>query len=140
MGTRRLRIATGELTITAILDDSPVADALWAALPIQGRVQTWGDEIYFSIPIDAPPHPASARATVDLGAVGFWPPGNALCLFYGRTPMSRGDEIRPASPVNVLGRMEGDPTILRKAVDGRSIVIEAATLEGDLPDVPEAIT
>ncbi len=110
--------------MTAVLDETPVADAVWAALPFRARVQTWGDEIYFSIPVDAPSHPASAREVVELGTVGFWPPGNALCLFYGRTPMSRGDEIRPASAVNVLGRMEGDPRILKRAAEGAPITIE----------------
>ena len=119
----KVRVVTGNLTVTATLNDSPTADALWAALPITGRVQTWGDEIYFSIPVQAE-EAEDAQETVDKGAVAFWPPGNALCLFWGPTPMSRGDEIRPASKVNVIGQIDGDPTVLSAAADGAAISIE----------------
>ena len=119
----QIRVVTGNLTVTATLNDSPTADALWAALPITGRVQTWGDEIYFSIPVQAE-EAEDAQETVDKGAVAFWPPGNALCLFWGPTPMSRGDEIRPASKVNVIGQIAGDPPVLAAAADGAAISIE----------------
>ena len=125
MGDRRIRIRAGAVTVSATLDDSSTADAVWEALPITGQVQTWGDEIYFSIPVEAAEAP-DARATVDKGAVAYWPPGSALCLFWGPTPMSRGDEIRPASPVNVLGAIEGDPTVLGRAPYGAEIVVERA--------------
>ena len=125
MNDRRIRIRAGAVTVSAILDDSSTADAVWDALPITGQVQTWGDEIYFSIPVEAAEAP-DAQATVDKGAVAYWPPGSALCLFWGPTPMSRGDEIRPASPVNVLGAMEGDPTVLGQASYGTEIVVERA--------------
>ena len=119
----QIRVVAGNLTVTAALNDSPTADALWAALPITGRVQTWGDEIYFSIPVQAE-EAEDAQETVDKGAVAFWPPVNALCLFWGPTPMSRGDEIRPASKVNVIGQIDGDPTVLAAAADGAAISIE----------------
>ena len=125
MNERRIRIRAGAVTVTATLDDSSTADAVWDALPITGQVQTWGDEIYFPIPVEAA-EASDAQATVDKGAVAYWPPGSALCLFWGPTPMSRGDEIRPASPVNVLGAMEGDPTVLGQAPDGAEIVVERA--------------
>ena len=125
MGDRRIRIRAGAVTVSATLDDSSTADAVWEALPITGQVQTWGDEIYFPIPVEAAEAP-DARATVDKGAVAYWPPGSALCLFWGPTPMSRGDEIRPASPVNVLGAIEGDPTVLGRAPYGAEIVVERA--------------
>ena len=73
----QIRVVTGNLTVTATLNDSPTADALWAALPITGRVQTWGDEIYFSTPVQAE-EAEDAQETVDKGAVAFWPLGNAL--------------------------------------------------------------
>ena len=104
---------------------SRTADALWNALPITGSVQTWGDEIYFSIPVEAP-EAHDAQATVDKGAVAYWPPGSALCLFWGPTPMSRGDEIRPASAVNVVGAIDGDPTVLGAVASGAAIVVERA--------------
>ncbi len=125
MGDRRIRIRAGAVSVSATLDDSSTADAVWDALPITGQVQTWGDEIYFSIPVEAAEAP-DAQATVDKGAVAYWPPGSALCLFWGPTPMSRGDEIRPASPVNVFGAIEGDPTVLGQASYGAEIVVERA--------------
>ena len=125
MSERRIRIRAGAVTVSATLDDSPTADAVWDALPITGQVQTWGDEIYFSIPVEAA-EAADARATVDKGAVAYWPPGSALCLFWGPTPMSRRDEIRPASAVNVLGAIDGDPTVLGGAPSGAEIVVERA--------------
>ena len=122
---RRIRITAGDVTVEATLNDSPTADALWDALPIRGRVQTWGDEIYFGIPVTAG-EADDARATVDKGAVAYWPPGSALCLFWGPTPASRGNEIRPASPVNVIGRIAGDPAVLAQAPDGGEITVESA--------------
>ena len=79
----------------------------------------------FPIPVEAA-EAADARATVDKGAVAYWPPGSALCLFWGPTPMSRGDEIRPASAVNVLGAIDGDPTVLGRVRSGTEIVVERA--------------
>ena len=125
MSERRIRIAADGVVVSAALNDSTTADALWQALPITGSVQTWGDEIYFAIPIDVAEAP-DAQATVDRGAVAYWPPGGALCLFWGPTPMSRGDEIRPASPVNVLGAIDGDPSVLARVADGAAITVERA--------------
>lgn len=123
MGDKLILIRAGGVTVTAALNDSPTAGAVWDALPITGRVQTWGDEIYFPIPVDAAEAPDAAE-TVDKGAVAYWPPGNALCLFWGPTPMSRGDEIRPASAVNVIGTIDGDPTVLGAVPSGAEIVVE----------------
>ena len=122
---RRIRIAAGDVTIEAALNDSATADALWDALPISGRVQTWGDEIYFGIPVTAE-EADDARATVDRGAIADWPPGSALCLFWGPTPASRGNEIRPASPVNVIGQIAGDPAVLAAAPDGAEVTVDPA--------------
>ena len=123
MSDRLIRIRAGGVTVTAALNDSTTAGAVWDALPITGQVQTWGDEIYFPIPVDAEEAPDAAK-TVDKGAVAYWPPGNALCLFWGPTPMSRGDEIRPASAVNVIGTIDGDATVLGAVPSGAEIVVE----------------
>ena len=123
MGDKLILIRAGGATVTAALNDSPTAGAVWDALPITGRVQTWGDEIYFPIPVDAAEAPDAAE-TVDKGAVAYWPPGSALCLFWGPTPMSRGDEIRPASAVNVIGAIDGDSTVLAAVPGGAEIVVE----------------
>lgn len=115
--SRRIRIEIGELTFTATLLDTSVADAVWSALPLEVRYNTWGDEIYFDTGFEVPPAPG--RETVEFGDVGYWPPGRAMCLFYGPTPMSGPGEIRPASPVAVFGRLEGDAGALRNARGGR---------------------
>lgn len=122
---RRITVRAGEVTIDGQLNDSPTADLLWEALTVKAVANTWGDEIYFSIPVTVE-EDDSAQETVDLGAIAYWPPGNALCLFFGPTPMSRGDEIRPASAVNMLGMLEGDPTVLKSVQPGTIIeVIQA---------------
>ena len=121
----KIRITSGDVSLTASLNDSHTANLIWDALPIVGSVQTWGDEIYFPIPISAS-NDETAADVVDKGAVAYWPPGNALCLFWGPTPASHGDEIRPASAVNVCGMIDDDPTVLRKAPYGGEIRIERA--------------
>lgn len=108
-----------------MLNDSPMADALWAALPIRGRADTWGDEIYFRIPVDEPVDAGAGEETVDLGAIGYWPPGKALCFFFGPTPMSRGSEIRPASAVHVMGMIEGDSRVLKRVQSGAPVSVDA---------------
>ena len=122
MQKRRIKITAGAETVTAVLNESPTAGLVWDALPIEAQASTWGDEIYFRIPVQAGED--DAREVVDLGDVGYWPPGQALCLFFGPTPMSRGDEIRPASPVNVLGKIEGDATVLRSVRSGSGVTVE----------------
>lgn len=125
MPERRITIRAGDVTIDGELNDSPTADMVWDALPITASASIWGDEIYFSIPVSADGDD-TAQETVELGAIAYWPPGSALCLFFGPTPMSQGDEIRPASAVNVLGMIEGDPTVLRSVRSGTAIEVVRA--------------
>lgn len=125
---RKLRIRAGEVTALATLNDSPTATAIWEALPIDARANLWGDEIYFSIPVDRAED--GAQATVQLGDLGYWPPGNAFCIFFGPTPLSRGDEIRPASAVNVVGRIDGDPRVFRQVRADARVTLEASTSSG----------
>lgn len=122
---RRIRITAGKTTCAATLDESRTATAIWEALPIEGRGDTWGDEIYMSVPVTCPPE--SPRETVEMGDLGYWPPGSAFCIFFGPTPASRGAEIRPASPVNVFGRVDGDPTVFKAVRGGSRVKIERAT-------------
>ena len=117
MSDRRIRINADGVTLTATLNQSPTATKLWAVLPIVSHVQTWGDEIYFSIPLQEP-EADDAQETVDRGAVAYWPPGNALRLFWGPTPMRRGNELRPASAVNVIGQLSGLITQVGPDLDG----------------------
>ena len=117
---RQIKITAGLVEAIADLDDSPTADAIWEALPIKGQANTWGDEIYFDIPVFLDPS-ADAREAVAVGELGYWPPGHAFCIFFGRTPASRGDEIRAASPVNILGQLEGDPLAFDSVPGGTEI-------------------
>ena len=120
---RKIRITAGSVTVIMQLNDSPTADAVWQVLPLQARGNTWGDEIYFGIPVFVEEEP-DARDEVALGEVGYWPPGHAFCLFFGLTPMSQGNEIIAASPVNVIGQIEGDPTVLTEVPHGTLVCLE----------------
>ena len=122
MAERRVRLTVGDLELSGVLNATATADRLWSELPIDASGNTWGDEIYFRTSIEA--EEEDAQEVVDLGDIGYWPPGQALCLFYGPTPASRGDEIRPASPVNIIGKMDGDATVLKSVSSGVRVVIE----------------
>lgn len=124
MADRRIRITAGSVAAEAVLNGSVTATAVWEALPLAVPGETWGDEIYFSIPVKSKPE--SPRETVELGDLGYWPPGSAFCVFFGPTPASRGAEIRPASPVNVIGRVVGDPTAFKKVRSGTVVRVERA--------------
>jgi hypothetical protein len=121
---QRIKLTAGQVSAVALLNDSKTAQAIWEALPLRGMGNRWGDEIYFSIPVELDEE--SARAVVELGDLGYWAPGTAFCIFFGPTPASRGSEIRAASPVNVFGRLEGDPKVFRAVPDGSAVLIERA--------------
>ncbi|MBC8263687.1 MAG: hypothetical protein H8E47_06150 [Anaerolineales bacterium] len=123
----RIKITAGDVVAFAELDETATAEAIWDALPIEARANTWGDEIYFSIPVHL--EEENAQEVVEKGDLGYWPVGNAFCIFFGRTPASRGDEIRPASPVNVFGRLEGDPTIFKGVRSGEKVALEQSEVE-----------
>jgi len=115
----------GTLEAEILEDKNPkTAKAIWDALPFETRASAWGDEIYFSIPVKLSAE--KAQPTVEFGDLGYWPPGQGFCIFFGPTPISRGNEIRPANPVNVFGKVKGDPKILKKVKDGDKIRIERA--------------
>jgi hypothetical protein len=119
---RAIRITAGAVSAEARLNDSKTAGAIWDALPIEAKGQTWGDEIYFDIGVTAPPE--QARDVVDVGDLAYWPPGQAFCIFFGRIPASRGDECRAASPVNVVGKIVGDARMFTKVRSGSRVTIE----------------
>ncbi|MCY4436220.1 MAG: cyclophilin-like fold protein [Chloroflexi bacterium] len=120
--TKRIRIRCGELEAAATLNETDTAQAIWEALPIKGSANVWGDEIYFRIPVALTED--NAQEVVELGDLGYWPPGSAFCIFFGPTPMSHGDEIRPASPVNVFGRVECNLFALKNVSGDSPILIE----------------
>ena len=121
---RRIHITAGAVRAEAAIDASRTAAAIWEALPLEASAATWGDEIYFDIGVKVPPE--SPKAVVELGDLGYWPPGRAFCIFFGPTPASRGDEIRPASGVNVFGRIVGDPKVFKSVRAGAAIRVERA--------------
>ena len=116
-------ITAGSIRLEAELNDTFTAKAISNILPITAAANTWGDEIYFSMPITL--ELENGQEVVDLGDLGYWPPGGAFCIFYGPTPASQGDEIRPASAVTIIGKVQGDVTAL-KQTRVEQVVIEAA--------------
>jgi len=120
---RRIIIEAGGVESQAILADSESAKAIWDSLPIESTCNIWGDEVYFSIPVSLPLD-ETAKEIVDMGDLGYWPTGKALCIFFGPTPISEGDEIRPASAVNIVGKIVGDPKIFKKISSGTKVSVK----------------
>lgn len=117
----QIRIAVGETEMDAILNDTATARGVLGILPITATVNRWGEEIYFTIPLDMGEE--DAREEVAVGDIAYWPQGKAMCIFLGRTPASRGDEPRAISPVNVIGHVEASAELLGKVKQGDTIII-----------------
>ena len=120
---RKIIISTEKLRMEAILAEGSSADIFWNTLPITGRANTWGDEIYFNVNLQMPLDD-DASDIVESGDIAFWPPGSAFCIFFGRTPASLGDEVRAASAVNVLGKIDGDEREFRSVPSGEEVRLE----------------
>lgn len=120
----KVTIRIGKLVMEAELNDTPTAMKIAAALPLRSSFNTWGDEIYFSIPVDAGLD-ESAREVVEKGDLGYWPTGKAFCIFFGLTPMSKPGKIMPASAVNLVGKVLGDPTKFKAVMNEREVLLEA---------------
>ena len=120
----RIRITVGEVALEAELNDTATAAKIGEALPIRSSFSTWGDEIYFSIPVDSELDD-NAQDVVEVGDLGYWPPASAFCIFFGLTPVSEPGRIMPASAVNVVGKVVGDATLLKQAMRAREVVLEA---------------
>jgi len=119
---RTITISTGEITLSAELDESGTAQKIWEALPIVGRVNTWGEEIYFEIPVIMEQAP-DARAEAAVGELGYWPTGHAFCIFFGRTPASVDETPRAISPVNIFGKITDGAKTMMDVKDGQEIRI-----------------
>jgi uncharacterized protein len=119
---RRIRFDFGALTLDADLLDTPTARAIAAALPISSSALTWGEEVYFEVPVKAAKE-KDARAVVTAGEIAYWPDGHAIALGFGRTPISRGDETRLASPCNVFAKAIGDVKALAKVKAGAKVSV-----------------
>lgn len=133
MSDLRVRVDGLELTATWTDDNPETRAALESALPLSGEAARWGDELYFSTPVDAPAE--DAQVEVPVGAVAYWPQGDALCLFWGQTPASESDEPRAASPVNVVARID-DVTPL-DSVGTQAMVTVEAGYGVDAHSIPE---
>jgi len=123
--SRKIFIRSGAIEMSAELNDSPAASALFSVLPLSARANTWGDEIYFEVPVNRKLD-STAAEVVQVGELGYWPSGRAFCIFFGPTPISRGDEIRPASAVNVIGKLMGDALAFKAVHDGDLIELDVA--------------
>jgi len=119
----QIKITVKNVEFEAELFDSECAKAIAGVLPIETGFNIWGDEFYFEIPVKKP---LDETATIDvkIGDIGYWPPGNALCIFFGPTPISKGTEPIPASEVNLVGRINGDASLLKNVKDSKTISIE----------------
>ena len=121
----RIKIIIKDTTLEAELFDTQCARGIAGALPIIAVPKEWGDEFYFEIPV-AEPLDDTATTAVKVGDIGYWPPGNALAIFFGPTPMSKGSDPVPASAVNLVGAINGDASILKHAKGAMGIRIERA--------------
>lgn len=119
---RQIKITSNEIEVVAGIDDSETANIIWEALPIESSVSTWGEEIYFTIPVQVE-ESEHARQDMEVGELGYWPPGSALCVFFGRTPASTSDQPRAASNVNPFGMVSGDVTSLHAIRQGERITV-----------------
>ncbi len=119
----RIRIIAGEVVLEGELFDTPCARAIAQALPIEVAFEQWGDEFYFEVPVQWGLD-ETATEKVKVGDIGYWPPGRALALFFGPTPLSQGEEPVPASEVNLVGRVLDDAALLRKAKGAKKIRVE----------------
>ncbi|MBI4306199.1 MAG: hypothetical protein HY678_07755 [Chloroflexi bacterium] len=125
MSPRRVKITLGDVSVTAQLNSSATADQVWNALPIKSRVSTWGDEVYFSTSVAAS-ESKEATDVYEVGSVAYWPPGKALCIFFGPTPASHGDEPRMASQGNPVGKIDGEARVLKKVSSSAVVTVERA--------------
>ena len=120
--SKRIKIKIQQLEILAELNDSITAQKIWDALPIETAGKLWGDEIYFSIPVEMGEE--NPKETVEKGDIAYWPKGSAFCIFFGPTPISGEGEIRPASAVNIVGKISGDTEKFKNYKSGEIVKIE----------------
>ena len=118
----KIRFTLGALTLDADLLDTPTARAIAAALPYKAKAMTWGEEVYFDVPVEMPREP-NARAVVTPGEIAYWPDGPAIAIGFGRTPISKGDECRLASACNIFARATSDVKALKSVRPGADISI-----------------
>lgn len=119
---RNIRIKAGSVELLAAISDNQTADAIWDVLPIEGNANVWGEEIYFSIPVELPTS-SDARQDMAVGELGYWPSGRAFCIFFGPTPVSTGSQPRAYTDVNPFGQISSDPADLKTVSDGELVYV-----------------
>jgi len=120
---KKIRIIVDDVSAEAEFSGSKTSEAIWDTLPIENTVNTWGEEIYFEIPVKSALD-ETAKEVVEKGDLGYWPTGKAFCIFFGPTPASEGDEIRPASAVNIVGKVAGNTEVFKNIQQGTNIKLE----------------
>jgi hypothetical protein len=116
---------TSKVTIEGELNNSQTAQKIYEKVPFEAKANTWGEEIYFKIPVSLKPE--NAILDVEVGDIAYWPEGECLCIFFGRTPVSTSSEPKPASQVNIVGRITGDVSILKNIKSGEKIAVIKST-------------
>ncbi|HEX9908365.1 MAG TPA: cyclophilin-like fold protein [Thermoplasmata archaeon] len=120
----QIRVGGLEVRVRLRSDTTPTARGLLSVLPVSTTAHRWGDEVYFELPFHADLEP-DARADMSVGEVAFWPDGDAMAVFFGRTPVSEDERPRAYSPCNIVGSVEGDPTVLRAVREGSKVELIA---------------
>ena len=128
----KIKIITSEVEMEAELNQSDTAKAIWEKLSIEGKVNTWGEEIYFEIPVEK--ELEDGVEVVKEGDLAYWPDGQCFCIFFGKTPISTEAEIKPASAVTLIGKLLGNPKEFKKVKPGQKITIEKALINMSPPN------
>jgi len=121
---KNIVIDIDSLQVRAKLNGSQTAGQIWDALPMKSFTSTWGEEIYFQIPVKMDNEKGFSVETVEIGDLGYWPEGQCFCIFFGPTPVSKPGEIRPASAVNLIGKIEGDWQVLKTVQENQKVIIK----------------
>jgi hypothetical protein len=119
----KINFEAAKIELIGELFDTQTAKKVWEAMPLSASINTWGEEIYFDIPVTQKLEP-NARAKVEVGEIGYWNIGKSMCIFFGRTPASSGDKPVAASPVNIFGKIIGDPKVLKDVSAGDEVIVE----------------